>query len=1039
MSETKIGVSGKDGNIFGSIVIPRHKVSNLENENLDISISLIAGQEHRLSNIIKDSKDTKEMNLFLHSTAKNISSNSLENYQIPLSIRNPEYLFDTSRLSRNKDNLIDKASVKELHFYNDGDIFNIDVGLTLKKNVFGKNFNVYGRLPPLSLNGILVDTEIVSIDVASPSIEKETLKLDCKIQIRTENFFSVINSLVRDDSNWEKIKTINFYGKKGESFLSTVFSSVPFSFSLYAPLKDTEESVFQFMYQRLKYNFVSTENTLEVHVNGNWNENSVGLFEPDGKISWNALNASIGLLDASIPMSFFVNFSKGSLVMDKKTWKFPEANIHSVMGIKIGDSVNDITITKLLRMFSFGDLPEENMAKSDKFIRSLFTFAFVFLGPGSERLVHFTPVQPNPTKDQVWIREFIRKFIRLIPLENAVERISTLFLKEKDMILSILSNPEYCAELFKLVELNQEIKEKYENVITRLVIKYSRQVFSLFSFFLDKYKENHLQQKIFMKILEDVVERAISYVSEINLLKYFDEKINKLVGEDIDMKELPQGLVPVLKEFIQRYIQDIHYSVKFDILAAYLMTSSSATDAEKINNVLCHSGPFIQKLFQLLGDSVKHEEIKNLLSGLKTSIPPMDNDDFSIQILDTFQTFNEFDERFPTFNNDSIKAASVSQVHLAQYRSPDGQMHDVVVKVLRPYLTRKMHWEFSLLRNIAKKHGMINIVNEMIPSFEKELSFLQEYKNGVEGFKLYNESKGSLKSVKYFDPNEVIGRELSEEDILNVLVLEKAPGHPLSEILEHDLPIEKACFLINSIAKFLSRWFSVALFGTGFFHGDPHAGNVLISFDGESEPLYTVIDFGNAQRVDNEIFKPTYMKFGLAVLGSNTRDILNAFNFESIPKESAEYPEWLKLESELKERFNSEEYKEIDDVEEKFDKIVEIIGKYTHLSFPKKSIDFFKSKILIEKQFKIVADAVAKKSGFKPPNKLTDEQKQRMYLNEGKRILKEAKCPIPRLIDIFRRPVVTDALKTAAKLHLPSFFQVYIWPTIKNGINYALS
>lgn len=184
---------------------------------------------------------------------------------------------------------------------------------------------------------------------------------------------------------------------------------------------------------------------------------------------------------------------------------------------------------------------------------------------------------------------------------------------------------------------------------------------------------------------------------------------------------------------------------------------------------------------------------------------------------------------FLHFNKNPIAAASVSQVHEGILK--DGRA--VVIKVQRPNVCEKMKMDISILRRIIKFTrikmeiqviDILEVLEELEESIEMELNFIIEGEN-IKRFKSNNENVAAL-----YVP-EVIDELWSTK----ILTLEKINGFKVNNRKK----IKEEGYSNRDIARKLALSYCKQIFEDGFFHGDPHPGNILV-YEGK----LCFIDFG---------------------------------------------------------------------------------------------------------------------------------------------------------------------------------------------------
>lgn len=202
-----------------------------------------------------------------------------------------------------------------------------------------------------------------------------------------------------------------------------------------------------------------------------------------------------------------------------------------------------------------------------------------------------------------------------------------------------------------------------------------------------------------------------------------------------------------------------------------------------------------------------------------------------------------------------IGSASISQAHLARTLNGD----KVVVKVQRPAIAEQMRGDLDLLYMLAKlleasiEEMQILGPSEIVAEFEKslleELNFLAEQNNLV-------------RASKYLGDESVrIPRTFPELTVQTVLTMEFFEGRSLRNL-------EPNSASTVEIIECLVRYFVKQVIVHGFYHGDPHAGNMLII----PEKTIGLIDFGLVGHLD-ESQKDDIINVILGVLTHDTSTI----------------------------------------------------------------------------------------------------------------------------------------------------------------------
>jgi ubiquinone biosynthesis protein len=197
------------------------------------------------------------------------------------------------------------------------------------------------------------------------------------------------------------------------------------------------------------------------------------------------------------------------------------------------------------------------------------------------------------------------------------------------------------------------------------------------------------------------------------------------------------------------------------------------------------------------------------------------------------------DELFASFDPEPLGSASIGQVHAAVLA--DGSQ--VVVKVRRPRLQGRFEEAIRSLAlivaaaegrieraRVANLSGAVELFAELVL---EELDFRFEALNMVE-LGLVTEDAGMAADVRV--PRPVPGLVTSR-----VLVMERLPGRPYTQAAGPGVVLDGNRLLRTAIQGVLEHALVY-----GIFHGDLHAGNVLV----DDEQRFSLVDYGICGRVD---------------------------------------------------------------------------------------------------------------------------------------------------------------------------------------------
>ncbi len=264
--------------------------------------------------------------------------------------------------------------------------------------------------------------------------------------------------------------------------------------------------------------------------------------------------------------------------------------------------------------------------------------------------------------------------------------------------------------------------------------------------------------------------------------------------------------------------------------------------ARRIRLVLEELGPSFVKLGQLMStraDIFPPEYIAEFKK-LQDMVPPVSFEE--VKAVAEREIGRPLLEIFAEFDEQSIAAASVGQVHIAKLHS--GQK--VAVKIIRPGIDRRIKEDLRLMYFLARRAektleigrviGATNLVREFERNITRELDMLIE--------------AGSIeKFARNFEEVEEIYIPKVHWDYTtrSVLVMEHIEGIKMDQVQE----IRAAGIDPKEVAMIGLRSFSRQIMLYGFFHADPHPGNTIVMRDGR----VSLVDFGITGYLDEETMR----------------------------------------------------------------------------------------------------------------------------------------------------------------------------------------
>jgi predicted unusual protein kinase regulating ubiquinone biosynthesis (AarF/ABC1/UbiB family) len=265
-----------------------------------------------------------------------------------------------------------------------------------------------------------------------------------------------------------------------------------------------------------------------------------------------------------------------------------------------------------------------------------------------------------------------------------------------------------------------------------------------------------------------------------------------------------------------------------------------------LRNILIDLGPVYVKLGQLLStrpDLLPGSYIE-ALSTLQAQVPAVAWSEVEIVLRQEFK--QPLEEIFEHINTEVIAAGSIAQTYRATLRS--GQ--DVAIKVQRPGIDKIIDQDIGLLKTLGElvaltdfgeNYDIVSLANEFGTALKDELDFTKEAR--------YTEKlREILSESRWFDSSKIMVPQVYwEVTTPKVLVLEWLNGKPiLSATIEGKNYKGDGDAERQAISTLVCRAFFKQFYIDGFFHADPHPGNLFYLEDGR----VALLDCGLVGRLD---------------------------------------------------------------------------------------------------------------------------------------------------------------------------------------------
>src|SRR6266436_6384040 len=282
-----------------------------------------------------------------------------------------------------------------------------------------------------------------------------------------------------------------------------------------------------------------------------------------------------------------------------------------------------------------------------------------------------------------------------------------------------------------------------------------------------------------------------------------------------------------------------------------MQLAETRPEAEELAADLERLGPTFIKLGQLLSTRADLLPAPYLeaLSRLQDRIEP-----FSYEEVDQIVSSElgiRISKAFAEFDPEPLAAASLAQVHRAWMR--DGRA--VVVKVQRPGVREQIVNDLEALEEVAsfidahteigKRYEFVNMLADLRRSLLREIDFQREGNNLIR----LGDSLSSFRRI-------VIPEPIDDFTTSRVLTMDYIPGKKITALS----PLRLMEIDGAKLSEELFRAYLKQTLVDGFFHADPHPGNVFLTDDNR----IALLDLGMVSNIGST-FQENYLRLLLAI------------------------------------------------------------------------------------------------------------------------------------------------------------------------------
>jgi len=257
--------------------------------------------------------------------------------------------------------------------------------------------------------------------------------------------------------------------------------------------------------------------------------------------------------------------------------------------------------------------------------------------------------------------------------------------------------------------------------------------------------------------------------------------------------------------------------------------------AVDLGGLMIKLGQFMSTRLDVLPPEVTAE-----LEGLQDKVPPVPF--AQIRALAEAELGLPLERAFAFVDEVPLAAASLGQVHRARLLDVDVEQTgytDVVVKIQRPNIAAIIEVDLRALRQVARWLSRVRLVSDRVdmPALTEEFAL-----TSVDEIDYLHEAASSERFADNFagDPRVAVPAVIWERSSRRVLTLQDVTAIKINDVAAlRAASIDPA----EVAARFAAVMFD-QLFVHGFFHADPHPGNIFVTPRADGEWTFTFVDFG---------------------------------------------------------------------------------------------------------------------------------------------------------------------------------------------------
>ncbi|WP_179873825.1 ABC1 kinase family protein [Microcella indica] len=283
--------------------------------------------------------------------------------------------------------------------------------------------------------------------------------------------------------------------------------------------------------------------------------------------------------------------------------------------------------------------------------------------------------------------------------------------------------------------------------------------------------------------------------------------------------------------------------------------------ATDLGGLMIKVGQFLSSRLDVLPPEITRE-----LEGLQDEVAP---ESFASIVAQAERELGiPLDRAYAHFESEPIAAASLGQAHRARLTpalAADLGFENVVVKVLRPGIEQIVEVDLAALRRVARWLSRVKLVNRRADA----PALIEEFATtSLEEIDYVHEAGNAERFAEIFADDPRVGAPVIvwERSARRVLTLADVTAIKITDVGA----LQAAGLDPDAVAAELARATFEQIFVAGFFHADPHPGNIFVTPSAEHGFTITYIDFGMMGEITDEL-RDGLQQFIFAVASRDAR------------------------------------------------------------------------------------------------------------------------------------------------------------------------